>query len=142
MSVLTATAHAPGGGPVRGIAGARREHGRARFTTHWGRTGGLLRVDGDIDAANADQLVDQVRHTTWCEWLVLDMTTIDFMGTSGITALHTINVHCADTDVRWALVPSRPVSRLLTLCGHNQAFPISESLTAALSRVQQRPHNQ
>lgn len=124
--------------PVR-IAGAPREHGHVYFTKQCGRTGTLIRVIGDIDAANADQLVDQFLEVAWCEWLVLDLTTLEFMGTAGLAALHTINARCAEVDVRWALVIGRAVSRMLAVCGHRQTFPTCESLTAALASVHKLP---
>ncbi|WP_083665987.1 STAS domain-containing protein [Mycobacterium sp. NS-7484] len=120
-------------------AGARRAHGHVYFTKQWGRTGALIRVIGDIDAANANQLVDQFHQAAWCEWLVLDLTTVEFMGTAGLAALRAINARCAEGNVQWALVAGRAVSQLLAVCGHDQTFPTSESLTAALASVHKLP---
>ncbi|WP_171055115.1 STAS domain-containing protein [Mycobacterium sp. DBP42] len=135
MSVLIATAHTSTGASIHGVGSARRHGSRAHFTTHRGRTGHLIRVVGEIDAANADHLIDQVRHSAWCEWLVLDLAAVEFMGTAGCAALHTIGAYCLDRDVRWTLVASPSVSRLLTICGQGNEIPVSESLTAALASV-------
>ncbi|WP_139335292.1 STAS domain-containing protein [Mycobacterium sp. GA-1841] len=123
------------------IAGARREDGHVYFTKQCGRTGALIRVIGDVDAANADQLVDQFLQMAWCEWLVLDLTTLEFMGTAGLAALRTINARCAEVDVRWALVVGHAASRMLAVCGHSQTFPTCESLTAALASVHKLPNS-
>lgn len=116
--------------PAAGSAHARA----ARFTTHQGRTGRLLSVTGRINAANANQLSGQVHHALWGEWLVLDLTAVEFIDTAGMETLHAINDRCARFDVHWSLVAGPAVSRILS----NRDLPVSESLTAALASVQRR----
>ena len=48
--------------------------------------------------------------------LALDLTGVDFFGTAGFSALHTLNVRCAGAGVEWVLVPSNAVSRLMRIC--------------------------
>ncbi|MGV0741480.1 STAS domain-containing protein [Mycolicibacterium sp. XJ870] len=113
----------------------------ARYTMHQGRTGSLLSVAGGIDAAGADQLVARVHHAMRCEWLVLDLTAVEFMHPAGMQTLHAINARCARFNVRWSLVAGPAISRLLRSCDLID-LPISESLTAALASVQRRPDQQ
>ena len=68
--------------------------------------------------------------------LALDLTGIEFFGTAGFSALHTLNVRCAGAGVEWVLVPSTAVSRLLRICDPDSALPIAATMPAALSQLQ------
>ena len=69
---------------------------------------------GDIDALNARELGHYLeRHTGNSRQLVLDLRAVDFFGSHGFTALYYISVHCARSDVDWAIVGSPAVRRLL-----------------------------
>jgi anti-anti-sigma factor len=116
-----------------------RESHTARFDAHRGRSGAVITVAGEVDAANADPLAEYVnRCTDYCEWLVLDLTGLDFIGTAALTALHTIKHRCAAAEVSWTLVPSPAVSKVLRFCEPDSALPTDESLTDALATVQNR----
>jgi anti-anti-sigma factor len=100
----------------------------ARFTAERGPSGVVITAHGELDASNAGQLADYAqRYATHSTSLILDLSGVEFFGTSGFSALHTINVRCAGADVRWAVVPSRAVSRLLRICDPDKALPIAES---------------
>jgi anti-anti-sigma factor len=106
----------------------------ARFTADWGLSGPVITVDGELDASNASQLADYVqRCATQSRSLVLDLSGVEFFGTAGFSALHAINVRCAGANVRWAVVPSQAVSRLLRICDPENALPIAESAPVAES---------
>lgn len=106
----------------------------------WGRSGAVICARGEIDASNADTFADYVqRCVNYCEWLAVDLTDLDFLGTSGFSALHRINTQCAVVDVQWALVPGPAVSRLLQLCDPDCALPTAESVGVALAKVQADP---
>lgn len=112
----------------------------ARISAHWGRSGAVVSARGEIDAANADAFADYVqRCASYCEWLALDLSGLDFLGTSGFSALHRINAQCVVVDVKWALVPGPAVSRLLQLCDPDSALPMTESVGVALAKVQGDP---
>jgi anti-anti-sigma factor len=100
----------------------------ARVNADWGPSGPVITVRGELDASNAGQLADYAqRCATHSKTLILDLTGVEFFGTAGFSALHTINVRCASVDVRWAVVPSQAVSRLLRICDPDNALPIAES---------------
>ena len=50
-----------------------------------------------------------MHHVMKTERLVLDLSGVEFLGTAGFSALHTVNVRCAGENVDWALVPSAAV---------------------------------
>jgi anti-anti-sigma factor len=113
----------------------------AHFATRWLQPStGVITAHGELDAANAQEFVDYaLRHAPHIERLVLDLTRVDFFGTSGFSALHTINVRCAGEKIQWALVPSAAVTRLLRICDPDSALPICSSVDVALSAVQGEP---
>ncbi|BBZ10203.1 sulfate transporter [Mycobacterium branderi] len=106
----------------------------ARFTAHRGATAAVVSASGELDASNANQLADYVvRCAASTKSLVVDLSGVEFFGTAGFSALHTINVRCAGADVRWAVVPSHAVSRLLRICDPDKTLPIAESVTEGLA---------
>ncbi len=113
----------------------------ARFDTRWPETGTLvITAQGEFDAANAQELVDtSLAHGGRVERLVLDMTNVDFFGTSGFSALHALNARCAGECISWASVPSAAVARLLTICDPDSALPFYSDIDGALSAVQGEP---
>jgi anti-anti-sigma factor len=91
----------------------------------------VISAHGELDASNAGQLADYAqRFAAESPSLVLDLSGLEFFGTAGFSALHTINVRCASADMRWAVVPSRAVSRLLRICDPDNALPIATSAAA------------
>lgn len=113
------------------------ERGTARFAARWGRSGGVIAVHGEIDAANADEFAEQLRQcATGGEWLVVDFSDLAFIGTAGFSALQRINTRCAEADVCWALVPGTAAARLLRVCDPDATLPIAGSITEALASVQ------
>jgi anti-anti-sigma factor len=116
-------------------------HG-AHFATRWLKkpSVAVITAYGELDAANAPEFVDySLRHAPHMERLVLDLSGVDFFGTAGFSALHSLNVRCAGEKVEWAVVPSSAVTRLLRICDPDSALPICSSVEAALSAVQGEP---
>jgi anti-anti-sigma factor len=113
----------------------------AYFATRWLRPStAVMTVHGDLDASNANEFADYaLRHSEHSDRLVLDLSGVDFFGTAGFSALHTVNVRCAGANVDWALVPSSGVSRLLRICDPDSALPMASTLQAALSLVEGEP---
>lgn len=111
----------------------------ARFAAHWVPSATVITAHGELDAANAGRLADYVQRCATCsKSLILDLSGLEFFGTAGFSALHTINVRCVKVDVHWALVPSRAVSRLLRICDPDGVLPAAESVTAVLSSRKER----
>jgi anti-anti-sigma factor len=113
----------------------------AHFATRWLHPStAVITAHGELDAANAQPFVDYaLRHAAHTDRLVLDLTGVDFFGTAGFSALHTLNVRCAAEKIEWALVPSVAVNRLLRICDPDSALPICTGIEAALAAVQGEP---
>jgi anti-anti-sigma factor len=96
----------------------------------------IVTADGEIDATNGKALGRFVeRHTGISTQLVLDLSNVEFFGSQGFRALYYVDVHCARSDVDWALVGSPAVRRLLQIVAPNDEFPLVEDLAAAQSRL-------
>lgn len=128
MSTATATSR-----PVD-----RRESHAASFATRWLQPSvAVITAHGELDASNAQELVDYaLRDAERTKRLALDLSGVDFFGTAGFSALHTLNVRCAGAAVEWVLVPSTAVSRLLRICDPDSTLPIAATMPAALSTLQ------
>ena len=107
---------------------------RVRMATRWvRRSSAIITAHGDLDASNAHEFVDHVlRAVPRAERLVLDLNGVDFFGTAGFSALHTVNVRCAADRVEWVMVPSQAVLHLLRICDPDSALPRCDSISAAL----------
>jgi anti-anti-sigma factor len=106
----------------------------AEFTTCRDKFATVVAAHGDIDAANANQLTDYVQHVLrGSKRVVLDLRSVNFIGTAGFSALHRINVVCSSVGAQWALVPGRAVHRLLRICDPDGTLPTATSLAEAVS---------
>jgi anti-anti-sigma factor len=105
------------------------ENHSARFTAEWGPSCVVITAHGELDASNANQLTDYVqRCAAHSESVIVNLSGLEFFGTAGFSALHTINVRCAGAGVHWAVVPGKAVSRLLRICDPDSALPMAESV--------------
>ncbi|TGD86815.1 anti-sigma factor antagonist [Mycolicibacterium sp. CH28] len=113
----------------------------ARFTTHWpDKTGAVITVHGELDASNSAAFADHVADCAGSGTrLILDLSPLEFFGTAGFSALHTINVRCANNAARWALVTGDAVSRLLRVCDPDHALPIADSVAEAITLLDGEP---
>jgi anti-anti-sigma factor len=116
-------------------------HTSARFTTHWpDESVGIITVQGELDASNAAAFAD---HVDECAangtHLVLDLSPLEFFGTAGFSALHTINVRCANASARWAMVTGEAVSRLMRVCDPDHTLPVADSIPEALDLLNGKP---
>lgn len=113
----------------------------ADFSTEWLRPGmAAIDVHGEIDASNAPDLAEfALRSAGECHCIVMNLGGVKFFGTEGFSALHAVNVQCAAAAIRWALVPSPAVSRLLRICDPAGALPAAATVDAAAAIVQGEP---
>lgn len=113
----------------------------AHFTTRWLHPSILIvSAHGELDAANAQQFVDYaLQHTDAVKRLLIDLTGIEFFGTAGFSALHTLNVRCAEVGADWAMMPSKTVTRLLDVCDPDATLPVAPTVEGALALVHGEP---
>src|SRR5258707_8671605 len=73
----------------------------AHFATRWLQPSmAVITAHGELHAANAQQIVDYaLHHAAHTDRLVLDLTGVDFFGTAGFSALHTVNVRSAAEQI-------------------------------------------
>ena len=116
----------------------RTESHTASFATRWLQPSvAVITAHGDLDASNAQDFVDYtLRHAERTQRLALDLSGVDFFGTAGFSALHTLNVRCAGAGVEWVLVPSGAVSRLMRICDPDSTLPIAATMPTALALLQ------
>jgi anti-anti-sigma factor len=108
----------------------------AQFSARHSRGGTVITVDGELDAANADQLAAYVQRSIMhSRRVILDLRGLEFIGTAGFSALHRINVACSRTQVRWAMVSSPAVSRLLRVCDPDGTLPVTNPRSEPLLRA-------
>jgi len=111
----------------------------ARFRAYPAASGTVITVEGELDAANADQLAAYVeRSVTAYRRVILDLRGLEFIGTAGFSALHRINAVCSDAPAAWALAPGPAVSRLLRLCDPDGALPVTTPAEEPLLRSAKR----
>jgi anti-anti-sigma factor len=84
-----------------------------------------ITVHGDIDACNASRLAEYVfQRAANCRRMILDMAGVEFFSTAGFARLRTIEIRCARAGVHWTLIPSRAVTRVLTICDSSGSLPV------------------
>ena len=123
----------------------RRLTGRCRVATdhcgmslsaHFRPDSTIVEVHGAIDACNAERLSDDVAALAGRgRPLVLDLYCVDFSGGDGFRGLVRIAERCKGKGVRWALVPSDAVERLLRITDNNYRLPTAASLVEAIQRL-------
>src|SRR6185437_9362011 len=117
MSPVFPNTAVPVGGANAALPPPAWENHSARFSARWEEDRVVITADGELDASNATPLV-------------VDLSGLEFFGTAGFSALHLINVRCAGANLRWAVVPSKAVSRLLRICDPDHALPLIASVRA------------
>jgi anti-anti-sigma factor len=105
----------------------------AQFSAQWNASATVIAADGELDAANSDQLANYVqRNVSRTRRVILDLRGLKFIGTAGFSALHRINVTCSAAQVSWAMAPSPAVSRLLRVCDPDGTLPVTDALAEPL----------
>jgi len=107
------------------------ENHSARFTAEWTPSRVVITAHGELDASNASQLADYVESCiAHSASVIVDLSSLEFFGTAGFSALHLINVRCAAADLRWAVLPGKAVTRLLRICDPDNTLPLVQSVDA------------
>jgi anti-anti-sigma factor len=112
-------------------------HDSARLAVHWMEDAAVVvTAAGEIDAANADGVGDQVIDAaTRGKYLVFNLSEVEFFGTEGFSVLHRISVRCAKAGVTWVLVAGAAVSRVLRICDPEGGLPAVGSVDAAVAMM-------
>ena len=114
--------------------------GAADFTTFWvPPSTAIVAAVGELDAANATEFEQYAWRSGRVTHLLLDLTGVEFFGTAGYSALLALKVRCAAEGVQWVLVPSAPVSRVLSICDADAAIPVQPTVEDALAALPGHP---
>jgi anti-anti-sigma factor len=101
----------------------------------------LLAVTGDIDAATASGLFDDLeRQIRGYRQLVLDLSGVDFFGAAGYSLLHRLHVHCTRASIDWVVVTGTEAQRLLRVCDPDGIFPTAANIVSAVAALARGPH--
>ena len=110
--------------------------GRAEATATIATDPVVIAVRGEVDASNGRALTSYVeRHAAIAGTLVLDLSSVTFFGTAGLTALRRIDLCC--DRIGWLLVASPAVRRALRAC-HAEDLPQAESAAVAVGALTPR----
>ncbi|OBJ49677.1 sulfate transporter [Mycobacterium sp. 1423905.2] len=92
----------------------------------------VLRVDGEIDASNADSLANEIRRFARMKSpLILDLSNVEFLGIDGFRALLRLNHEHEQARLHFTVVTGRalrPLLRLVTNHGLNVVDSVPEAL--------------
>jgi anti-anti-sigma factor len=99
----------------------------------------VLRVDGEIDASNADLVVQAIRRFSQSRApLILDLSQLGFLDVVGLRALITLD-HEHQQDKLHYNVVGGPTLRRLTRVVTDHGLPIVDSVPEALQLVEEEP---
>jgi anti-anti-sigma factor len=104
----------------------------SRLHVHARSQATVLRLDGDIDASNADLVAEAIRRFSRLNApLILDLSHVDFLGSAGFSALQTL-----DEEHRRAALPCTVVGgaalRRLTRVAPDHGLVLVDSVPEAL----------
>jgi anti-sigma B factor antagonist len=107
----------------------------ARLFVYARSLGTILRVDGEIDASNSNDVAEAIRRFARLKTpLILDLSHLDFLSIDGFRALLTLNDEHQRARVHCSVVPGaamRPLLRIIIEHG----LPVVESVPEALALI-------
>jgi anti-anti-sigma factor len=96
----------------------------------------VLRIDGEIDAANTGLMTETIRRFSRLNApLILDLGGLDFLAGSGLRALLVLNEEHRRAKLRCSVVAGAALRRL-TRVVPDHGLPIADSVTAALAHIE------
>lgn len=102
----------------------------------------LLAVTGDIDAATASGLFDDLEmQIQGYRQVVLDLSGVEFFGAAGYSLLHRLHVHCTRASIDWVVVTGIEAQRLLRVCDPDGIFPTAANIVSAVAALARGPHH-
>jgi anti-anti-sigma factor len=97
----------------------------------------VIAVSGDIDASNSDFMTTVLSgFASRNDRIVLDLSSVDFIGTQGVRVLIDFDRQCRRDGAAWALVPCRILRRLLGVIDVGRHLPAADSVDDAVQLLQ------
>lgn len=99
----------------------------------------VVTVLGEVDVLSANSFRDFLTyHVTPGQSLVLDLSGVEFMGTSGLSVLSVLSTRSRTVGGSLTLINSRAVQRLLKAAGQQSMFVCCESVENAVGLEEYR----
>jgi len=99
----------------------------------------VARLEGEIDASNAEEIGDRLRAllTNRSVALVVDLTETTYLDSAGINLLLALGAEMQGRQQRLGLVVAArsPIARVISITGLDRAVPAQPALAQALDRV-------
>jgi anti-anti-sigma factor len=109
--------------------------GRLEISARDERGATVLRVEGEIDLASAEQFASGLRAASQAEGpVVIDLIAVPFMDSSGLKSLLAASSELGD-GVVLAMSPGSPIVSLLDIAGVSDRFAVYPTAAAALDAV-------
>jgi anti-anti-sigma factor len=100
----------------------------------------IARIEGDVDAANAASVLDEITGllTNLAMGLVLDLSQTRHLDSAGIQMLLDLGERLRSRGQRFSVYVTReqPLRLTLTLFELERAFPVADSLEEALAKIE------
>ncbi len=108
----------------------------ARLHVHAPSVATVLRVDGEIDASNADMVAQAIRRFSRLKApLILDLSHLDFLGSAGLRTLLTLRDEHQLAGLHCTVVGGAAL-RLLIQVVPDHVLPVVDSLPETLRRAE------
>ncbi|OUS95319.1 STAS domain-containing protein [Rhodococcus sp. NCIMB 12038] len=101
------------------------------------------RISGDIDVLAAPSFALALAHLTdggAFSRVIVDMTAVDFVGTSGLSILSEFAESARRQHITWALAGNRAVLRPIEAIGLSATIPTFSTVHDAFDRVEKIAH--
>ena len=102
------------------------------------------RISGDIDVLAAPSFALALAHLTdggAFSRVIVDMTAVDFVGTSGLSILSEFAESARRQHITWALAGNRAVLRPIEAIGLSATIPTCSTVHDAFDRVEKIAHS-
>lgn len=108
----------------------------ARLYVYARSLGTVLRIDGEIDASNANHVAHAIRRFARLKTpLILDLSHLDFLSIDGFRALLVLNREHHDARVHCSIVASSAIRPLLHIV-KDHGLPVVGSVAEALQLIE------
>lgn len=112
------------------------DHSGMSLHTHFQPGATIVQVRGAVEGCDARRLSDYVSEVASSSRpLILDLRRVDFFTGEGFRTLIGIAERCRLSGVRWALVSSDAIDRLLRTIDSSYRLPIAPSVEEALQQL-------
>jgi len=111
----------------------------ARLDDEWHDEVPVARLQGEVDASNANEIGDRLRGLLSNRSLamIIDLSATTYLDSAGINLLFALGEEMRGRQQRLALVvaDTSPIARMITLTGLDRALAVHPTLPAALGDV-------